>query len=797
MAIIKLKKNSSISNCEEEVVKDMSNEQLENEWNDPSIVFEGEEYKNEYTNHYILNDGTSKLIISSEEKNYFDEVEKKWKKIDNSLVDKGDLVVSKSGKYKTKIHKPTKATKIEIGNTNLNLSWEYLGKKNNINQKDKKTNLKLIKETSEKNINKVTYENIEIDSDIEYVLSGNNIKENIIVKEKCESYEYSFSLKTNGLKVKLSDDNESIELYKEILNNEGQLEKKVEFIIPSPYMYDASGVSSEEVYYELESITEDEFSFTVIASKDWINSEERVLPVTIDPQIVVPSNKVITHQVQYRTISSTSSGLNYGQWQNETSSLIRVYKTSTLEYRTIINIKKSFINQLVADLSNVVLTLTPASSFSASFFVDGSGRSCNSSEGNFTIDLTDKFRNSPGDFTITLEPNSSYSDILFAMTTNPPYLTITYINDDTITNTCKTFTLAGIASSELDLFTGDLVTSICDVTNVDAPMGIPIYHIHKKSTSDYSLGNNFHLNLHEKLERFDDFNYVHLDAKGNHHLFKRYYYYINSNNKKTYIRSSITINFNNDGKLSYTDETGTYQVYVEYKSSTGLDVMTNLEGLNNIEYLEQRSNEYKQIDEQINDLIDTFGQFVVYSIGLHDILNEYNLNELVTNHEEFDKLYDFIDGNGFFLFLSESEAIQYRSLANNASELDDVLDMLATDSAEYAKYQADRNLVTEQMQAIYAKRNIYLELIKKYYKAYLGYLEEMDQIKRNSSLNYISDGKYYKGFNYNGNLISIFDMHENYIMIEYEKYLLPNGLYSERRRTVGKGYPCRRKRRTL
>ena len=74
MAIIKLKKNSSISNCEEEVVKDTSNEQLENEWNDPSIVFEGEEYKNEYTNHYILNDGTSKLIISSEEKNYFDEV---------------------------------------------------------------------------------------------------------------------------------------------------------------------------------------------------------------------------------------------------------------------------------------------------------------------------------------------------------------------------------------------------------------------------------------------------------------------------------------------------------------------------------------------------------------------------------------------------------------------------------------------------------------------------------------------------------------------------------------------------
>ena len=114
MAIIKLKKNSLNLKSEEEIIKETTTQQLENEqkWDDPRIVYESEENENEYTTYYTLNDGTSKLVISAEEEKYYDEVEKKWKKIDNLLVDKGDLVVNKSGRYQTKIHKPIKGTKI-------------------------------------------------------------------------------------------------------------------------------------------------------------------------------------------------------------------------------------------------------------------------------------------------------------------------------------------------------------------------------------------------------------------------------------------------------------------------------------------------------------------------------------------------------------------------------------------------------------------------------------------------------------------------------------------------------------
>lgn len=80
------------------------------------------------------------------------------------------------------------------------------------------------------------------------------------------------------LELKLSEDNTNIELCKE---------DKVEFRIPAPFMYDAKGVRSDDVYYELEPSENGKYVFTVVADADWINDEKREMPVTIDPQINV------------------------------------------------------------------------------------------------------------------------------------------------------------------------------------------------------------------------------------------------------------------------------------------------------------------------------------------------------------------------------------------------------------------------------------------------------------------------------------------------------------------------------
>ena len=64
-------------------------------------------------------------------------------------------------------------------------------------------------------------------------------------------------------------------------------------MIPAPFMYDANGNRNENVYYEIEENGMDSYIFTVLADKEWINSEERTFPVTIDPQIVVDFCKYI------------------------------------------------------------------------------------------------------------------------------------------------------------------------------------------------------------------------------------------------------------------------------------------------------------------------------------------------------------------------------------------------------------------------------------------------------------------------------------------------------------------------
>ena len=55
-----------------------------------------------------------------------------------------------------------------------------------------------------------------------------------------------------------------------------------EYEIPAPYMYDAEGEESFDVFYNIET-TNGDYYLTVFADSNWINAEERIFPITIDP----------------------------------------------------------------------------------------------------------------------------------------------------------------------------------------------------------------------------------------------------------------------------------------------------------------------------------------------------------------------------------------------------------------------------------------------------------------------------------------------------------------------------------
>ena len=228
------------------------------QWQDPAVLYEDESRTDEHTRHYVMNNGTAKSVFNAESVSYFDEDVKKWKPIDNSLKENADAYESKNGNMRTKIYKANKGKKVEIAKSDKQLSWEYLGKQvetvsvaneniETFSASVLKVNNDLAGESANINSSAV-YENIEKDTDLEYCLLGNNLKENIIVREKSADYRYLFALKTEGLKIRLSEDNESLELYTERTKDDGTVEQKVEFTIPAPFMYDANGESSDDVY---------------------------------------------------------------------------------------------------------------------------------------------------------------------------------------------------------------------------------------------------------------------------------------------------------------------------------------------------------------------------------------------------------------------------------------------------------------------------------------------------------------------------------------------------------------------
>ena len=498
MGIIKLNKKK-----EEQIVSEKENLPVKKEkkkYDNKKVVCEVEEKKNEYVSTYLLNDGTYEQIITSEASNYYDEEEKKYKSIDNELFLDGDVYKNKEGKYRFEILKPEKGNNVKISKKDSSISWEYLGKKNSRNELV--LNQKLdIKNNNKKN-SKVRYENIEVDSDIEYVLSGNNIKENIIVKEKSKEYEYSFMLDIKDMVLKLSSDKTKIEIYKG---------EEKEFEIPAPYMYDSTGEVSDEVYYEVEPTSDGKYVFSVIADSSWINDSKRVLPVTIDPQIKVESDKIITWKEEMRVVNTVDGVETYGVWEEVTHPMLRVYKGGGLEYRSIITINKSLINEYVGNIYSTLLSLKPYEEYTGTMLVNGYNVSVDTS--NLSIDvISDDYEKAIDKLDIILTSNCS-ENIYFDVNNNPPTFTINYIENEHINHVKKTFNLANIATSELDLVTGDLVTSIPTVLS-DLALGVSIYHVYKKGVDDYNLGCNFKLNLHEKLIKNEGLYYSYLDSNG-------------------------------------------------------------------------------------------------------------------------------------------------------------------------------------------------------------------------------------------------------------------------------------------
>lgn len=801
---------------------------------DRAIVSEDETQTTENSRLYYLNNGTAVSVISAAPSNYFDEEQNRWEKIDNTLTDVGDEYENVRSAFKTRISKADKKRAVRVGKKDLQVTWEFKGKQKNPNgstpvvlnagaevstlvsfdetaerpvttleigerSKDKHKNQNR-KHKGRKLCDRAIYNNAENQTDLEYRLYGDHIKENIIVREKSDDYRYAFALQTQGLQMRLSEDNLQIELYREKNAADGSTEQIVEFTIPAPYMFDAAGNSCDDVYYELEPTDDGTCSFVVVASADWINADDRAFPVTIDPQIVMNSGTVITKKVERQTVTVDSCQIkHYSGWQTYNTDKILVSKSAKEEIRSELTIKRSKINVLNQRIAKATLYVTNAESKGGNVSINGSRNYVNSNS-ELAIDITSQLTSgSTSDIVIKFE---SYENTSMSFTTavKAPYIKIEYLTNEQIKECSRDIDLVGGAKGYLNVATGEFTPEIFIASGEGLCLDYGITQIFKQSSDNFACGANFRLNLHEKLELCGS-DFVYTDVYGMRHGFKERFYYFDGNGaKKTVEKNSVNIKPN--GELCY----GDYEVFREEISDSGLRASTQLRYISRLENFEQRQNEIKQLEDQIAQYKSALEQFVVIDTCKKEITYraKEHINDLHISYLDSEMLMTESEAYSFFGMRLQSESLDNQGLSyieqtksltfakedmpNDAKKKDEKIKsydkQIEITRCMHSNTMSQKALTKEQLDFLTAKSDDNKEQARRYYKEYLRLNEELTMRKRMTPVHYLMDGELVKGFNEDGELVVVSDNYNNAIAIERDSKKRITRVYDDKEKQI-------------
>ena len=274
--------------AEKQFIEDFVNNPTDAEKDaEAEILYEVEEKRDEHTKVYKKSNGTYTAVMTEEPLHYLDEGV--WKEINNSMILNGSIYTNLNNLFNVELPKnidEDKELTVEKDGFELSFSVDNIENssaivENNIVASD--TEIESADKAISQTQSSVTYSDIANNTDLQYIVTPNSIKENIIVSNK-ESVKdtYAFTFETNGLNAEKLDDG-SI-LFK---NNNGD----VKFNIPRPVMTDANFEFSYDIDVSLTENTNGTVTLKYAPSSDWTSSNNRVYPIVIDPAIVVTNEE--------------------------------------------------------------------------------------------------------------------------------------------------------------------------------------------------------------------------------------------------------------------------------------------------------------------------------------------------------------------------------------------------------------------------------------------------------------------------------------------------------------------------
>ncbi len=680
-------------------------------------------------------------IISARPQFYLGE-EGDYKKICNSLTDNGGEIVNGENSYKVAFDKDAHSGKIfdlRKGEKIITLSY---GNAAQARAHDCGCGCQLCADVDNK-VMATLYDGTQI----EYLALNDRIKENIIINSRQEKYEYDFTLQIGDMTVEEGEHSDLLIKDKET--------GETEFIIPAPYMFDAAGVRSDKVRYEID-VNGGELAIKVIADQSFINAAERAFPVTVDPQIKLTDTKYLS----YCTVRSYHDGGENDEFPDELHIEHSVGQNYSYDVEMTVY-KREIVAEMAGEINKVELKLDVVSGSYGYMEIRVSksmdtGRliSYDTSLQNLstiTVDITKEFKETQYNVDIDIYPDTDTTNNIKLTTLadfSSPKLVITYNEEEEPESIREPFVkeipLVGKATARLDVKRGKAATVVEDCCLSQFPP-INVSHIYRQETTPRGCGENWRLNLHRQLKvsEADDKNstkYTYINEYGEKIALEEKYYYINDYGVKNYVsKQNVTADI--EGNLSYAG----YKV-CKRNSAEGYTLIPEINDFKFAELVETRSQELIQLEDYVAQTqVSMMGCVVAKKSNVN---NKREISEF--SDEGFKSLYESIDTKTELL-MTESEYNEIVILKNAANAVE------AT--------EADKQKFMNSITVHERKQKVLIESLRKL----VIKQDEIKRVKAQTPVCFIKDESgEISGFNREGNLVFICDEQGNYASVTYD-----------------------------
>ncbi|MDI7743141.1 DNRLRE domain-containing protein [Lysinibacillus fusiformis] len=270
--------------------------------------------RTETSKTFLNPDGTLTTEIS-QKPIHFKNNRKEWQSIENELVEnqKEQVYENKANAFKVKFDQEQKTDspfmELEDEQTTVEFELEPL----------EHTDEMAAKSEAVVEGESITYPNVYQNIDIKYTIGNDRVKEDIIYNEKpSEGFpeQFTYKMNLNGMSVKESDG--ILYLYDDEKN-------EPLYYFDMPYMYDSFIPDGFQSVKEFESVPEEAMSYDiqlqhevvdnqlflhVIPNKEWLEDDNRVYPITIDPPLVKLQGSNYVEDTNIRSGFPTQTGGN-------------------------------------------------------------------------------------------------------------------------------------------------------------------------------------------------------------------------------------------------------------------------------------------------------------------------------------------------------------------------------------------------------------------------------------------------------------------------------------------------------